>query len=130
MNTPPNPRIRRTPAHVIFFSRRSRLESSSQQESLCLIKTIILHIWHSMSHAPSLLFPSHLSSTSLSTCTPVRPSIRLSTRPSTRLSLMFTSHGDLPCADASHVSCGRLAKTHPPELQEARSHHSRWESSV
>ena len=37
-DTTPNPRIRRTPAHVILFSRGSRLESSSQQESLCLAK--------------------------------------------------------------------------------------------
>ena len=36
----------------------------------------------------------HSSTTSLSTCTPVRPS------------LMSTSHGDLPCADPSNVSCG------------------------
>ena len=63
-----------------------------------------------MSHAPSLLFPSHLSTTSLSTCTPVRPS----TRPSTRPSLMSTSHGDLSCADPSNVSFGPLAETHSP----------------
>ena len=37
-----------------------------------------------------LLYPSHLSTTSLSTCTPARPS----TRPSTRLLLMSCSHGD------------------------------------
>ena len=62
-----------------------------------------------MSHAP-LLFPSHLSTTSLSTRTPVRPS----TRPSTRPSLMSTSHGDLSGADPSNVSFGPLAETHPP----------------
>ena len=61
-----------------------------------------------MSHAPSLLFPSHLSTTSLSTCTAIRPS----TRPSTRLSLMSTSYGDLSCADPSNVSFGLLAETY------------------
>ena len=63
-----------------------------------------------MSHTPSLLFPSHLSTASLSTCTPVRPS----TRPSTRPSLLSASHGDLPCADPSNVSFGSLAETHSP----------------
>ena len=61
-----------------------------------------------MSHAPSLLFRSHLSTTSLSTCTPVL----LSSRPSTRFSLLSTSHGDLPFADPSNVSFGPLAETH------------------
>ena len=69
-------------------------------------KTVILHIYHSMSHAPSLLFLSHLSTTSLSTCTPVQ----LSNRPS----LMSASHGDLPCAVPSNVSFGPLAETHSP----------------
>ena len=63
-----------------------------------------------MSHAPSLLFLTHLSTTSLSTSTPVRPSIRPSTRPS----LPPTSHEGLPCADPSHVSFGSLAETHSP----------------
>ena len=71
-------------------------------------KTVILQFQHSMSHAPSLLFPSHLSTTSLSNCTPVRPSIR----PSTRTSLLSTSHGDLPYADTSNVSYATLAETH------------------
>ena len=83
INTTPNPRIRRTPAHVIF-SFGSRLDSSSQ-ESLSQ-NTVILHIKHSMSHAPSLLFPSHLSTTSISTCTLIRPS--------TRRLLTSSSHGD------------------------------------
>ena len=40
VNTTPNPRIRRTPAHVIFYhvAQGSGLESSKQQESLCLTK--------------------------------------------------------------------------------------------
>ena len=45
-----------------------------------------------MSRALALLFPSQLSTTSLSTCTPIqRP-----TRPSTTPSLMCTSHGHYP----------------------------------
>ena len=84
------------------FSRLAQVfESSSQQESLCLT---------SMSHAPSLLFLSHLSTISPSRCTTVRPSIRPSTRPS----LMSISHGDLPCKDPSNVSFGHLAETHSP----------------
>ena len=50
-------------------------ESSSQVSCV----SVIPHIEHSMSHAPSLLFPSHLSTTSLSTlstCTPIRRSAR------------------------------------------------------
>ena len=59
-----------------------------------------------MSHAPSLLFPSHLSTTSLSTCTPVRPA----TRPSSRTWLMSPSHGDLS------IEClfRPLGETHSP----------------
>ena len=67
-----------------------------------------------MSHAPSLLFPSRVSTTSLSTCTPVRPSVRPSTRPS----LLSTSHGDFHCEDPSNVSFGPLAEPHSP-TQEA-----------
>ena len=48
-----------------------------------------------MSHASSLLFPSHLSTTSLSTCTPVR---------------LSTSHGDILCEDPPNVS---FASLHP-----------------
>ena len=80
-------------------------------------KTVILHTWHSMSHAPSLLFPSHLSTTSLSTCTPIRPS----TLPSTIPSLMSTSHGGSSCADPSNVSFGHLAETHSPTGYEPKS---------
>ena len=76
-------------------------------------KTVILHIKHSMSHTPSLFYPSHLSTYSLSTSTPVRPS----TRPSTRLLLMSYSHGDLPCGDPSTVSFGPMAETHSPTDQ-------------
>ena len=45
--------------------------------------------------------PSHLSTTSLSTCTPVRLSL-------------LSSHGDLSCADPSHMFFGPLAETHSP----------------
>ena len=65
-----------------------------------------------MSHVPSL-FPSQLSSTSLSTlstCSPIRPS----TRPSTRPFLVSSSHGDFPCADPSNVSFGHMAETTSP----------------
>ena len=64
----------------------------------------------SMSHAPLLLCPSHLSTASLSACAPVRSS----TRPSTRPLLMSSSHGDSPCADPSNVSFGSVAETHSP----------------
>ena len=107
VNTTLNPRIRRTPAHVIFsrvaqdLSHRVRIHSVSQ--------TAILHIYHSMSHVLLLLYPSHLSSTSFSTCTPVRPS----TRPSATPLLMSSSHGDLPCADPSNVSFGPLQVVSP-----------------
>ena len=63
-----------------------------------------------MSHAPSLLYPPHLSTTSLSTDTPVRPS----TRPLPDLSLLSTSHGDLPCTDLSNVSFGSVAEIYSP----------------
>ena len=63
-----------------------------------------------MSNPPSLLLPSHLSTTSRSTCTPIRPSTRQSTRPS----LMSTSHGDLSSSDPSDVSFGPLAETTSP----------------
>ena len=58
-----------------------------------------------------------VSTTSLSTCTPVR----LSTRPSTRPSLMSTSHGGSSCADPSNVSFGHLAETHSPTGYEPKS---------
>ena len=65
-NTTPNPRTRRTSAHVIFSRlAQSRLESSSQQESFVSRETSHPHNSHSISHASSLLFLSHLSTTSL-----------------------------------------------------------------
>ena len=93
-----------------------------------MLNEVILHIQHRMSHAPSLLFLSHLSTTSLSlqsdllpdllpdlhrcylTFTPVRPSSRPSARPSS----MSASHGGSPCADPSNVSFGPLTETHSP----------------
>ena len=50
-------------------------------------------------------FPT-LSTTSLSTCTPVGPSIRPS--------LLSTPHGDVRCEDPSNVSSGPLAEPHSP----------------
>ena len=44
VNTTPNPRIRRTPRTRDFFSRDSRLESSSQEESLCPAKQSFSHL--------------------------------------------------------------------------------------
>ena len=77
-----------TSAHVNF----SRV--AQDQLKLCVPhKTFHLHTKYSMSHAPSLLYPSQMSTTSLSTpssCTPVRPS----SRPSTRPLLTLSSHGD------------------------------------
>ena len=92
------------PAHV--FSHLSH----RVQRNRCVSQNSRSHIKHSTSHAPSLLFPSHLSAASLSTCTPVR----LSIRPSTRPSLLSTSHGDLPCADPSNVSFSPVAETQTP----------------
>ena len=103
------PRLRRTNAHVIF-ARLVQDLSHRVRFHMSLTTTVIHHIYHCMSHAPSLLFLSHLSTTSLSTCTPVRPSARPPTGPS----MMSTSHGDLPCADPSDVSFGPLAETHSP----------------
>ena len=77
------------------FSRMAQDLSHRVNTNLCVSQTSRSHIKHSMSHAPSSLFPSHLSTTSLSTCTPVR----LSTRPS----LLSTSHGDLPCGSIECV---------------------------
>ena len=68
---------------------------------------------HSMSHAPSLLFPFQMSTTSLSTlsiCTPIRPT----TRPSSRPLLMSSSHGDNTCADSSNVSFGPMPESTSP----------------
>ena len=66
-----------------------------------------------MSHAPSLLFPSRMSTTSLSTlstCTPVRPT----TQPSTRPPFTLSSHGDYTCADPSNASFGPLPESTSP----------------
>ena len=71
-------------------------------------ETVILHIKHSMSHAPSM-FPSQASTTSLSTLstnTPVRPSTRRTTRPL----LTSSSYGNFPCAEPSNVSSGPMAE--------------------
>ena len=85
-----------------FFSRGLRLESSSQ-ESLSLTNQSFLT---SSTACRTRFILEHY----LSTCTPIRPS----SRPSTRLSLTSTSHGDLSCADPSNVSFGPLAETHSP----------------
>ena len=56
---------------------------------------------------------SQMSTTSLSTlstCTPVRPS----TRPSTRPLLTLSSHGDYTCADSSNVSFGLVPESTSP----------------
>ena len=76
------------------LSHRVRIHSVSKNSPS-------LH-WHSMSHAPSLLYPSHWSSTSFYTCTPVG----LSSPLSSRILLMSSSHGNLPCADPPKVSFG------------------------
>ena len=68
-----------------------------------------------MSHAPSRLYPSQMSTTSRSTrstCTPVR----LSTRRSTRPLLTSSSHGDHTCANSSNVSFGLVAELTLPTL--------------
>ena len=55
------------------------------------------HMSHSMSHTPSLLVPSHLSTSSFCTCSPFRPSIRPSTRPSLLSTRRFTMGGSIEC---------------------------------
>ena len=105
VNTTPNPRIRRTPAHVIFS--RLAQDLSHRVRNRCVSQNS--HSSHLAQYVSSL-FLSHLNPTSLSTCTPVQPS----TRPSARPLLLSTSHGDLPCADPSNVSVGPLAGTHSP----------------
>ena len=85
---------------TLDFTRVAQDLSHRVNRNRCVSQNSRSHIQHSMSHTLSLLFPSHLSTTSFSTCTPVRLSIRLSTR----LSLLSTSHGDLPCVDPSNVS--------------------------
>ena len=114
VSTTPNPRTCNTSAHVNFS--RVAHDFSHGVRKRCVSPSSRSHVLHSMSHAPSLLFPSHLNTTSLSTCTPIRPSIRPPTRPS----LLSTSHGDLPCADPSNVSFGPVAETHSPTGYEPR----------
>ena len=88
------------------FSRGSRLESSSPQESQCLKRQSFFTSSTACRTRPRCCFLHNLSTISLSTCTPVRPS--------TRPSLMSASHGALPCADPSNVSFDPLAETHSP----------------
>ena len=62
---------------------------------------------------PSLLYPSQMSTTSLSTpstCTPVRPS----SRPSTGPLLTLSSHGAYTCDDSSNVSFGPVPEEIKP----------------
>ena len=94
------------PAHVIFSRVAQDLSHRVRTDSVPH-KTVILT--SSTSHAPSQLYPSHLS-TSLSTCTPVR----LSSCPSTGPLLMPSSHGDSPCADPPKVCTSPMAETTPP----------------
>ena len=80
-----------------------------QQESLCLTNRVSPHIQHSMSHAPSLLFPSHLSTSSLSTCTQSDP---------------LSDHlPDLRCCPLHteiYPSFGSMAETHSPSSYEPK----------
>ena len=98
------------PTHTSHVRTRDLDLSHRVRFHVSLTKTVVPHIQHSMSHALSLSFPSQLSTTSLSTCIPIRPSSCLSTRPL----LMSSSHGDLPCADPPNVSFGPMAETTPP----------------
>ena len=82
--------------HCHLWLKKKTLHASASH------KNSHLHIWHSMSHAPSLLFPSYFSSTSLSKCTPIRPSF------------LFPSHGDKPCDDLQNVSFSLIAEPHSP----------------
>ena len=80
---------------------------------MSLTKTYHLYTSRSMSHAPSLLFLSQQSTipfSTLSTCTPVRPN----PRPSSRPPLTSSSHADHTCADPSHSSFGPLPETTSP----------------
>ena len=81
----------RTSSHCSHLGTGLRLKQN--RFHVFLTRIFHLHTKHTGSHAPSLLYPSQMSTTSLSTpstCTPVRPS----TRPSTRPLLTSSSHGD------------------------------------
>ena len=74
VNTTPNPRKRRTPAHVTL-SRVAQDLSHRVNRHRCVSQNS--HPSYLAQHfaRASLLFPSHLSTSSLSTCTPVRLSL-------------------------------------------------------
>ena len=92
-----------------FFSCGAR-----SHEALCLLQMhSIFKPNTACRRRLALLYLSQMSTTSpsaLSTCTPVRPT----TRPSTRPLLTSSSHGDYTCADSSNVSFGPMAETTSP----------------
>ena len=77
----------------------------------CLHENICLHTLRSVSHStPFLMIPPSLSSSSLLTCTAIRPSTRPSTGP-----LQISSSDEIyHCDDPINVSCGSLADLHSP----------------
>ena len=79
-------------------------------------KTVILTSSTACHARPRFFSLLHLSTISLSTCTPIRPPIRPSTRPS----MLSASHGDMPCDDPSNVSFGSVAESHSPTSYEPK----------
>ena len=112
-----------------FFSRGSRLESSSQ-DSQCLSQHS--HSSHLAQHVARAFvvvsFTLGHCLTFFPTCTPVR----LSTRPSTRPLLIASSHGGFLRGGPSNVSLGTMAETHSlanhvlllPAVEEPASSHT------
>ena len=99
MNTTPIPSTRRTSSHVIFSRMAQGLESSSQQENICVSQGGHLHVQHAMSHAQSVLFLSCLTSSAHTT------------RTSNLTPSLFLSHGDDHCDDPQPVATfGPLAE--------------------
>ena len=111
-------------AHVIFLSQCSMacLVSVSHMHNMCMwLKGLTaqvtteccLHKKHVCSHVaqhgtPSLMIPPSLSTSSLLTCTPIRPSTRPSTGP-----LQISSSDEMyHCDDPINVSFGSLADLH------------------
>ena len=110
-----------------FFSRGSRIESSSQQESLCLTKQSLFTSGTACRTRPRCCF--------LHTWAPPHFPHALQSSPTIYQTLLMSiSHGDLSCEDPSNVSFGSLAETHSPTDYESKDlteeHISRGQTKV
>ena len=111
VNTTQNPlakaRAFDTSAHVIFVAWLKTTWSV-----VSLTKTFHLHIL-SQHVACALLIPYQMSTASLSTlspCTPIRPT----SRPSSGSLLMSSSHGGIPCDDSLNATFGLMPESTSP----------------